>query len=53
MRFVVAAFDEEFAILGRCSVRVGYWVLLIFVVIKCIKWIARVCGGVNEAVAIE
>jgi len=39
--------------LVRCSVRVGYCVLLLAVDIEYITRIMRVCGGVNDDVANE
>ena len=47
MRFVVAR------VLGRCSVRVRFSVSQVFVDVERSRGIVRVCGGVNEAVAIE
>ena len=52
MRRVVAAFVEGHD-LGRCFVRVSYCVLLLAVDIECSRGIVRVCGGVNDGVAIE
>ena len=53
MKRVAAVFVEEGCRSGRCSVRVGCCVSLLFVVIECRKWIVRVCGGVNDGVSIE
>jgi len=53
MNRVVAAFVKEVRVLGRCFVRVGCCVSQVFVVIECGTGIVRVCGGVDEDVAIE
>jgi len=53
MRLVVAAFVEEVAFWGRCSVRVGYYVSKFVVVMACSKGIVGVCGVANDNVAIE
>jgi len=53
MQRVVAIFVEDCHVLWRCSVRAGYFVLQVFVDMACKKSIVRVCGGVNEDVAIE
>jgi len=37
--------------LGRCSVRIGYYVSRVNVVMECSTGIVRVCGGVNEDVS--
>ena len=53
MRSVVAACVGEIVVLGRCSVRVRFSVLLLVVNIESSTMIARVCDGVNDDVAIE
>jgi len=53
MRRVVAVFVKEVVVSGRCSVRVGCCVSLLLVVMECSTGIVRVCGGLNEDVAIE
>ena len=53
MRYVVALCVGEVRNFGRCSVRVGFCVLLLLVGMECNKWTVRVCGGVNGSVAIE
>ena len=50
---VVAAFVENVAFWGECSVRVGYCVLLVAIVAKCNTGIVMVCDRVNYGVAIE
>ena len=52
MRRVVAAFVREVA-KRRYSVRVGYCVSQLIIVMECSTVIVRVCGGVNEDVSIE
>ena len=54
MRRVEAVFVEGGGRdLGRCFVRDGYCVFQVNVVTECSTGIARVCGEVNEGVAIE
>ena len=53
MRRLVAVFVEEVAFLGRCSVCVGYCVLQVVVDMEYSRGVVRVCGGVNDVVAIE
>jgi len=49
---VVAIFVREVD-MGRCSVRVGYRVSQVVVVMACSAGIVMVCGGVNYVVAID
>ena len=53
MQRVAAAFVEEVAFLGRCVFRVSCYVSQVFVLIERCTGIVKVCGGVNEDVAIE
>ena len=53
MQCVVAVFDEEVVVLGRCSVRVGCCVSLLVVDVECICRILMVFGGVYIVVTIE
>jgi len=53
MQRVVAVFVMGGAFFGRCSVRVGYCVSQVVVVMECSKGIVRAYGGVNDDVAIE
>ena len=53
MERVVAVFVREVAFRGRCFALVGCCVLQVFVDIECSTGIVRVCGGVNDVVAIE
>ena len=53
MRCIVAVALREVAFLGRCFLRVCYCISLLVVDMKCSTGIVRVCGGVNEVVAIE
>ena len=53
MKCVVAVFVVGGRVWGRCSVRVGCYVLQVDVDIACSREILRAFGGVNEAIAIE
>ena len=45
--------EVEGCFLGRCSVRVGYCVLLLVVTMECGTGIVRVCSGVSELVSVS
>ena len=53
MRCVVADFVGVVVVLGRCSVRIGCCVSLLTVDTECSRGNVKVCGGVNDGVAIE
>jgi len=53
IRRVVAACVNVCCVLGRCFVRVFCCVLQVIVVMECIRRTVRVCGGVNDVVAVE
>jgi len=53
MRCAVAVFVREVAFSGRCSVRVRCCVVLLVVETECSTRVVRVCGGVNDDVAIK